>query len=39
MPAQCFTNASKAALLRLACTLKKATVVLTITHSQAKTPC
>jgi hypothetical protein len=39
IPAQRSTRASKAALLRLACTLNKATVGLTITHSHASTPC
>jgi hypothetical protein len=31
--------ASKAAFLRLACTVNNATVVLTITHSHVNTPC
>jgi hypothetical protein len=39
MPAQCFTNASTAVVLRRAGTVKKAPVGLTLTHSQAKTPC
>ena len=39
IPAQEATRASKAAWLRLACTVNNATVVLTITHSQTNTPC
>jgi len=39
MPAQCAVKASNATWLRLVCTLNNATVVLTITHSHANTPC
>jgi hypothetical protein len=36
---KCLTKASKATWLRLACSLNKTTVELTIPHSQANTPC
>ena len=38
-PGPALNQRSKAALLRLACTIKKATVGLTITHNHANTPC